>query len=289
MPRLRPGFRVLRGSSLVFEFANDHYRALVGGRELVGRPLLEALPELEGQGLDAILHEVIASGRPFVGREVPVTLDRRGRGLLEEAFYTFIYSPFRDGPSGHDAAMVLALDVTEEVKSTRRTQELAGLLRKSEASFQVLAETIPQLAWTTRPDGFIDWYRPALVRITGTNFGAMQGWGWEAVHAPADLEEVSARWRTSLASGEPFEMELLLRGGDGQFRWHLTRAVPLRDDTGSITRWFGTNTDIDASRRAALERTRLLESERTARLAAETASRAKDDFSRPPRTSCARR
>ena len=92
------------------------------------------------------------------------------------------------------------------------------------------------------------------------------------------LEEVSARWRTSLASGEPFEMELLLRGGDGQFRWHLTRAVPLRDDTGTITRWFGTNTDIDASRRAALERTRLLESERTARLAAETASRAKDDF-----------
>ncbi|MEO7157210.1 MAG: ATP-binding protein, partial [Vicinamibacterales bacterium] len=82
----------------------------------------------------------------------------------------------------------------------------------------------------------------------------------------------------SLLAGEPFEMEFALRGKDDIFRWHLTRAVPLRDSTGRIIQWFGTNTDIDASRRAQLERTTLLENERRARQAAELANRAKDDF-----------
>ena len=272
------GICILRGPSLTFEFANDHYRALVGGRDIIGRPLLEALPELKGQGLDDILHQVIASGEPFIGREVPVRLDRQGGGVTEQASYTFIYSPFRDGTSAIDAAIVLALDVTDEVVAKRRTDELAGLLRKSEAQFHVLAESIPQLAWAARPDGQIDWYNQRWYEYTGTTFETMQGERGQSVHAPEQLGAVRARWRASLDTGEPFEMEFLLRGKDGQFRWHLTRAVPLRDESGAIVRWFGTNTDIDTSRRAALDRAKLLESEQAARLAAELASRAKDDF-----------
>lgn len=79
------GICILRGPSLRFEFANDQYQTLVGGRDVVGRPLLEALPELEGQGLDTILLQVMASGEPFYGRELPLRLDRQGRGV-EDAF-----------------------------------------------------------------------------------------------------------------------------------------------------------------------------------------------------------
>ncbi|MEP6916675.1 MAG: ATP-binding protein [Acidobacteriota bacterium] len=245
---------------------------------MVGRPLLEALPELQGQGLDVILHQVMASGEPFVGREVPLKIDRHGRGLPEDAFYSFIYSPFRDSSDRVDAVIVLARDVSDEVEAKRRTEEWTRLLRESEAQFHVLAETIPQLAWATRPDGYIDWYNQRWYDYTGTTFETMQGWGWKAVHDPADVDEVMTRWQASLATGEPFEMEFSLRGTDGQFRWHLTRAVPLKDHTGRIVRWIGTNTDIDASRKAALERAGLLEREQEARLAAEMASRAKDDF-----------
>ncbi len=272
------GICIVRGPELTFEFANDHYRALVGGRDLIGKPLLNALPELAGQGIDTLLRGVMTSGEAFVGREVPVRIDRHGQGIVDDAFYTFIYSPLRDAAARVEAVVVLAQDVTDEVLATRQTEELGQRLRDSEAQFHVLAETIPQLAWSTRADGYIDWYNQRWYDYTGTTFESMQGWGWKAVHDPALVEEVTSRWQAALTAGEPFEMEFPLRGRDGQFRWHLTQAVPLKDEGGRIVRWFGTNTDIDASRRAAEERSALLDSEQRARQAAELASRAKDDF-----------
>ena len=272
------GVCIVRGPALTFEFANDHYRALVGGRELVGKPLLSALPELEGQGLDTLLHGVIASGEAFVGRELPIRIDRQGRGTLDETFYTFIYSPLRDAAARVEAVIVLALDVTDEVRAKREAEQLAQKLRDSEAQFHVLAETIPQLAWSTRSDGYIDWYNQRWYDYTGTTFETVEGWGWKQVHDPEMVEEVVTRWQAALTAGEAFEMEFPLRGRDGQYRWHLTRAVPLKNAAGRIVRWFGTNTDIDASRRSAQERAALLDSEQRARQAAELASRAKDDF-----------
>jgi PAS domain S-box-containing protein len=272
------GICILRGPSLIFEFANEYYRALVGGREIVGRPLLEALPELNGQGLDTLLHGVMASGQPFVGRERPIRIDRQGHGSAEDTFFTFVYSPLRDADARVEAVVVLALDVTDEVLAKRQAEELARRLRESDAQFHLLAETIPQLAWSARPDGYVDWYNQRWYDYTGTTFDEMKQWGAKAVHDPERLDDVQARWQASVDAGEPFEMEFPLRRRDGQFRWHLTRAVPLRDEAGGIVRWFGTNTDVDASRRAALERVALLENEQRARVAAEVASRAKDEF-----------
>ncbi|MEO8359606.1 MAG: ATP-binding protein [Vicinamibacteria bacterium] len=272
------GICILRGASLTFEFANDHYRRIVGGRDVVGKPMLEALPELKDRGLDTILHRVIESGEPYVGVEVPVLLDRGGTGVPENTFYTFVYSPLREAASPVDAAIVLALDVTTEVAAKRESESLALRLRESEAQFHQLAESIPQLAWTTRADGHIDWYNRRWYDYTGTTAESMTGWGWTSVHDPARVGEVVEQWSASLATGKPFEMEFALRGKDGILRWFLTRAAPIHGKDGDIVRWFGTNTDIDASRRDALERATLLENERRARAAAELASRAKDDF-----------
>ncbi|MEO7272664.1 MAG: PAS domain-containing protein [Vicinamibacterales bacterium] len=272
------GICILRGPALTFEFANDHYRALVGGRSVVGQPLLDALPELRGQGLDGLLRDVLATGTPFVGREVRLLIDRQGRGAVDEAYYTFVYSPLRDSTSSVDAVIVLALDVTDEVAARRQTDELSRKLQDSEAQFHQLAESIPQLAWAARPDGFVEWYNQRWYEYTGTTLESMQGWGWQSVHDPERIDEVVARWRACVESGAPFEMEFTLRGRDGVLRWHLTRAIPLRDDSGQIVRWFGTCTDVDLSRRIANERDALLEKERHARQTAEFASRAKDDF-----------
>jgi len=129
-------------------------------------------------------------------------------------------------------------------------------LRDSEKQFRDLIENLPLLAWSARPDGFIDYYNQRWFQFTGTTLAQMEGWGWKSVHDPARVDAVAARWAQAVASGEPFEMEFPLRRADGVFRWFLTRVSPLRDNTGKVLRWFGTNTDVttlrDAEERLAL-------------------------------------
>jgi PAS domain S-box-containing protein len=147
------------------------------------------------------------------------------------------------------AGLVELFEKTQQVK--RQTELLAEkALRESEEKFHLLAETIPQLAWMARPDGYIFWYNRRWYEYTGTTPEQMEGWGWQTVHDPQALPRVMERWKVSLASGEPFDMVFPLRGADGQFRPFLTRINPLRDETGPVLYWFGTNTDISAQQRA---------------------------------------
>ncbi|HWL95305.1 MAG TPA: PAS domain S-box protein [Phycisphaerae bacterium] len=150
----------------------------------------------------------------------------------------------------------------------------ASLIRQvqeSEAKFRQLANTIPQLAWMARPDGWIFWYNDRWYEFTGTTAEQMQGWRWEAVHDPMILPQVLERWRACLHEGVNFEMEFPLRGADGRFRWFLTRVAPLRDESERIIFWFGTNTDIT-------DRQEVLEAERAAREELERTGRMKDEF-----------
>jgi PAS domain S-box-containing protein len=117
-------------------------------------------------------------------------------------------------------------------------------LRESEEQFRTLADSIPQLAWMARPDGHIFWYNRRWYEYTGTTPDQVEGWGWQAVHDPVALPGVLSDWRAALARGEAWEDTFPLRRRDGQMRWHLSRAVPVRDEHGQIVRWFGTNTDI---------------------------------------------
>jgi PAS domain S-box-containing protein len=177
-------------------------------------------------------------------------------------------------------------DVNEQlVLSSLRAHEAADAaeasareLRAREAALRTLADTMPILAWYANPDGYVPWFNRRWYEYTGKTLEQQEGWKWESVHDPDDLPRVVAKWRAALASGEPWEDQFRLRGQDGQFRWFLSRAVPLRDDSGRVVRWFGTNVDIDDQKRAAEERLRLLASERKARNEAEAADRLKDEF-----------
>lgn len=128
---------------------------------------------------------------------------------------------------------------------------------------QSLFDLMPQLGWTARPDGFIDFYNRGWYEYTGKNFEQMQGWGWQEVHDPEMLPKVVERWQQSLATGNPFEMEFPLRRHDGVFRWFLTRVNPLRGAGGDITRWVGINTDVEERRQHARTLERLSEIGRT--------------------------
>jgi PAS domain S-box-containing protein len=118
----------------------------------------------------------------------------------------------------------------------------------SERQFRDLADSMPQLAWMARADGWVFWFNKGWHEYTGTTPAEMQGWGWQSVHDPAALPKVLERWRRSIATGERFEMVFPLRGADGSFRSFLTRITPVRDAEGRVIRWFGTNTDITGQR-----------------------------------------
>ena len=102
-------------------------------------------------------------------------------------------------------------------------------------------------------DGSVIWYNRGWYDYTGTDFESMQGWGWRSVHDPNALPMVIEHWKHSLTTGESFEMEFPVRGADGAFRWFLTRANPLRNEQGSVIRWFGTSTDVNEVKRVERE------------------------------------
>ncbi|MGE5172832.1 MAG: PAS domain S-box protein [Betaproteobacteria bacterium] len=130
-----------------------------------------------------------------------------------------------------------------EIAERKRAEEA---LRESEEQFRTLAESIPNLAWWANGDGYITWYNRRWYEYTGTTPQQMEGWGWQSVHDPKVLPRVLDRWKASIATGEPFDMEFPLRGADGLFRPFLTRVLPLKGSTGQVLKWFGTNTDISA-------------------------------------------
>lgn len=151
--------------------------------------------------------------------------------------------PARDGLS------IYFLDITGKKLAAEVRKETEERLRRSEEELRAMADSIPQLAWMAHPDGHIFWYNLGWYEYTGTTLQQMQGWGWESVHDPETLPRVKERWTNSIRTGTPFEMEFPLRGADGIFRWFLTRIRPVRDQEGRITRWFGTNTNVDEQRR----------------------------------------
>jgi PAS domain S-box-containing protein len=138
------------------------------------------------------------------------------------------------------------MGVIRDISERKRAEEAA---RESEDQFQTMANSIPQLAWMAHADGSIFWYNQRWYDYTGTTPEQMAGWGWQSVPDPEVLAEVLDRWRAAIATGQPFEMEFPLRGADGQFRTFLSRGHPMKDSQGGVVRWFGTNTDVDESKR----------------------------------------
>jgi PAS domain S-box-containing protein len=129
------------------------------------------------------------------------------------------------------------VDVTEV-----REAELA--LAESEARFRGITNSIDQMIWSTRPDGFHDFYNDRWYEFTGVPYGSTDGDAWNGMFHPDDQERAWGVWRYSLDTGEPYHIEYRLRHRSGDYRWVLGRAQAVRDDSGRIVRWFGTCTDI---------------------------------------------
>ncbi|MDT7835053.1 hybrid sensor histidine kinase/response regulator [Aquabacterium sp. OR-4] len=254
-----PGFTaILRGPTHQFELVNTAYLQLVGQRELIGRTVREALPELDGQGLLELLDQVYAGGQAHVGRNVAVQLRSGADGPLEERFVDFVFQPIRQADGQVRGLFVQGHDLSAQVAAQRRAdsaqrqadtaQRQADTAQRqadtTQRRFETLAHTLPLHVWTAQPDGRIEWCNGQVLDYLGMPLDEALATGWLDIVHPEDRAVSQAAWRRSLDDGRDYLVEFRLRHRDGGYRWHLARAKAVRDADGRITQWVGSNTDI---------------------------------------------
>ena len=154
--------------------------------------------------------------------------------------------PVRDTASRITGWYVLLTDIDD-----RKRAEDA--IRASECDLSSIINTIPMLAWSARPDGFCDFLNQRWLDFTGLSAEQALGWGWGATIHPEDAKGLLDSWQMALVTGQLADVEARMRRFDGEYRWFLLRASPLRDESGKIVKWYGTNTDIDDRKRAEEE------------------------------------
>ena len=166
----------------------------------------------------------------------------------------YILKPF--DPDVLRSKVSVFVDLWEKTRRVRRQEEqlreheLGQLRRESETRYHDLADAMPQIVWTATPDGRASYYNRRWFEYTGLDPDRGAGaYDWRSVVHPDDLPRVVSEQQATLASGEVFEVEYRFRAGDGTYRWHLGRAVPIRGEDGEVELWVGTATDIDAHKR----------------------------------------
>jgi len=148
---------------------------------------------------------------------------------------------------GDDGQVQRLLGLTTDI--TERKQAEAAL-SASEARFRRLADAMPQLVWTANGDGVVDYYNSRAQEYAGIESAPDGSWSWRPVLHPDDRESTIEAWQTAVATGAIYQCEHRVSMADGRMRWHLSRAVPVRDADGRIIKWFGTATDIHDIKRA---------------------------------------
>jgi PAS domain S-box-containing protein len=203
--------------------------------EAIGRPVTMLIPEDRLDEEPQILAR-IRRGEPIEHYE---TVRQCKDGTLLDI--SLSVSPLCDGSGRVVGASKVARDVTYRKRAE-------STMRESQERFRMLADNMDQLAWTCDTLGNCTWYNQRWLDYTGMSFDETKGWDWSKVQHPDHLERVVERVRQSAEAGLPWEDTFPLRGKDGEYRWFLSRAVPIRDAAGNVACWFGTNTDVTALR-----------------------------------------
>jgi PAS domain S-box-containing protein len=230
---------VVRGPDYVYELANPLTLQLLGtDRPIVGKSFLEALPEMEGQVFLNLLNSVYRTGQPFVGNEIPAQIDRNNDGTLEQRYLNFVYQPFYNADREIDRLIAFAYDVTETVLARKRAEE-------SEERLRTLANSLPHLVWSSNAKGEIDFLNERCneyAEMARSEEGIYQ---WQVIIYPDERETALREWEDVMRAEEAFEFDGRLCMKDGTYHWHLVRGIPTHDANGSLSRWYGTMTDIE--------------------------------------------
>ena len=224
----------------LFTEVNAQFESQTGIGNVEGRRAYQILPALEPYWRE-VLGRVAKTGESIrVQRPI---------AALGKIFDVFAFRT--DDPAKHRVGFLFT-DVTEQKRKERE-------LKESEAKFRTITEVMPQMVWSTTPDGFHDYFNRRWYEFTGIPVGSSDGEEWNRLFHPDDQEKAWKIWRHSLQTGEPYSIEYRLRHHSGEYRWTLGRALPVRDEDGNVIRWMGTCTEIHEHR---LMRDKLEETQR---------------------------
>ncbi|MEO7264626.1 MAG: PAS domain S-box protein [Ferruginibacter sp.] len=361
------GIAIYKGDTHIYEFANVEHEKTARRKITIGKTVQALFPELEQQGLIAMLNNVFYTGEPFVANEFPIELSSEGNDKLVLGYYNLVIQPLKNENGITERIMSHAVEVTQQVEARKQLEEanqnlrIAAILTEniadaviatdmnyktiswnkgaenlygyasedmmgkyamellrtqflsdedkqawekdldasgkwqgevvqskkdgtlvrvlvsiayvydedgkpvgavavnrditerkkteekiaaSENQFRTFADSIQNLAWIANAEGWVYWYNQRWLDYTGLTLEEMQGWGWQKVHHPDHVEKMTELSKELWQKYEAFELTFPLRRYDGEYRWFLTRAYPVKDAYGNIERWIGTNTDI---------------------------------------------
>ncbi|WP_157264421.1 ATP-binding protein [Azohydromonas aeria] len=227
------------GPELV-QLYNDAAQRILGAglAPALGRPARQAWGPAWAR-VGPLAEQVLRSGKPVLGEDVPLLLQRGS--ALETAYLTFSLGALRDESGAVAGVCATVLETTVKVRAV-------AARRESEARIHAIADLVPDLLWSDDAGGHSDWVNRRWLDYTGCSEGDSLGQGWHASIHPEDLPALLARRRGALQQGAAWESEHRIRRFDGDFRWHLLRAEPLRDAAGHIVQWLGSATDIHEQR-----------------------------------------
>ena len=209
-------------------------------QELTGQSLTLLMPEYLRHAHTAALQRYVETGVRHISWEAIELpgLHRDGREIpLEVSFAEFMQNGQR-----------FFTGIVRDISERKRAE---ATMRESEARYRFLTESTPQIIWTARPDGQLDYYNRRWYEYTGLTPEQTEGSGWQPVLHPDDMGRVLSQWATAVETGASYQMEFRLRrAADGSYRWHLGRGLPMRDAQGRIIKWLGTATDIEDQKRS---------------------------------------
>jgi PAS domain S-box-containing protein len=228
----------------------------IGEVEVVNRPLLEYfgkdLEEVRNWAItDAIYPDDLPVAMKVFNNSLPAgdPFDVEHRLRRFDGEYRWFQSrglPLLD----RDGRILNWYVLLTDIEDRKRAEEA---LQSNERNLGLIINTMPTLVWSARPDGSAEFLNQHFLDYVGLPLEKLQGWGWTVAVHPEDLNALSVAWQAIMAAGKPGEAEARLRRFDGEFRWFLFRTNPMRDESGRIVKWYGTNTDIHDRKQAEAE------------------------------------
>jgi PAS domain S-box-containing protein len=241
---------VLDGPDMVFELVNPAFAQLYPGRDLPGKRVREALPEIARGPFYSVLENIYQTGETFAGKEVPFPLARRQGGPLEDVYFDFIYQPRFNEQGAVDGILAFGYEVTSQVLARKQLEESRQALQESKDRFQGAVAAIEGILWTNNAQGEMVGEQPGWGALTGQSYGDYQGYGWARAVHPEDAQATVDAWNQAVASQKPFVFEHRVRKHDGQWGRFSIRAIPLLDEQGQIREWVGVHTEVTRQREA---------------------------------------
>jgi PAS domain S-box-containing protein len=236
---------ILDGPEQVFQLVNPAYQRVFPGRALLGRPVVEALPELVGTAVAQALRDVYKTGTAFVAQEMPLRMARHEGGALEELYFTFTFEVRRNAQGAVDGVLMFGHEVTDQVQARR-------VVEARETSFRLLADNVPGSLWVTEPAGACTYLNTHWFATTGQTPAEGLGLGWTQALHPDDAAAAGAEFMAANAAQRPFRCQFRLRLRDGSYRWMTDLGQPRFSATGAYEGMVGAVVDVHEQKQAEL-------------------------------------